>query len=121
MRLGYIHFAFLSQGSALAAEASECAADQDAFWEYHDLLFQIQSGGFDRESLIQLASVLNLDTQAFTTCFDSGKYEDLVASQTSFARSIGVQSTPTFLINGEWLIGAQPFESFQQVIEKGLK
>jgi len=48
---------------------------------------------------------------------DSGKYADQVQAETKAAQQIGVQSTPSFLINGQPVIGAQPFEAFQQVID----
>jgi len=121
VRLGYWHFAFLGPESQWAAEASECAGDQDAFWEYHDYLFEHQNGenkgAFSKENLKQFAADLGLDTAAFNECLDSGKYTDFVQSLTQMARQIGVQSTPTFVINGVPVLGAQPFEAFQQVIE----
>ena len=63
------------------------------------------------------AAELGLDTEAFNQCMDSGKYTELVQTQTNTGRQIGVQSTPTFAINGQPVIGAQPFENFQQIIE----
>ena len=121
MRIGYWHFAFLGEESLWAGEASECAADQDAFWEYHDLLFENQAGenrgAFNKDSLKQLAVDLGLDEAAFNECLDSGKNLSRVQSETTFARSIGVQSTPSFLINGKPFTGAQPFQAFQQIIE----
>jgi len=119
-----MHFAFLGPESQSAAEASECAADQDAFWEYHDLLFDSQSGenrgAFNTENLKAFAEQLNLDTGQFNECLDSGKYTTLVQNETTAARQLGVQSTPAFVINGQAVIGAQPFEVFQQVIEQEL-
>ncbi len=120
VRFGYQSIAILSEESVHAAEAGECAADQEAFWPYHDLLFaQLAqgSGNFSRENLKQFAAELDLDTATFNECLDSGKYTDLIRDQTMDARSIGIQSTPTFLINGRPFIGAQPFDAFQQVIE----
>jgi len=124
VRFGYLHFAFLGQESLWAAEASECAADQDAFWEYHDKLFDSQNGenrgAFSKENLKQFAADLGLDTKAFNQCLEGGKYTQYVQSQVNIGRQIGVQSTPTFLINGQAVIGAQPFEAFQQAIENSL-
>ncbi len=120
VRFGYQSIAILSEESIHAAEAGECAADQEDFWPYHDLLFaQLAqgNGNFSRENLKQFAANLDLDTATFNECLDSGKYTDLIRNQTMDARSIGIQSTPTFIINGRPLIGAQPFEAFQQVIE----
>jgi len=119
--LGYLHMAFLGPESQWAAEASECAADQDAFWDYHDLLYNRQAGenrgAFDKDNLKQFAAELGLDTQAFNECMDSGKYASLVQTETAMAQSLGVRGTPAFLVNGQPLVGAQPFEVFEQIIE----
>jgi protein-disulfide isomerase len=124
VRFGYWNFAFLGQESFWAAEASECAADQNAFWEYHDKLFASQSGenqgAFSKDNLKQFAADLNLDTEVFNQCLDSGKYTSLVQQDTQTAQSLGVSSTPTFLLNGQPIVGAQPFTVFQQGIESAL-
>lgn len=124
LRFGYIHFTFLGQESQWAAEASECANDQNAFWPYHDYLFAHQSGenlgAFNKDNLKKFAVALNLNTEQFDQCLDSGKYTDLVKSQTSMAHNLGVSSTPTMVINGKVLLGAQPFATFQQVIDGDL-
>lgn len=119
-----MHFAFLGPESQSAAEAAECAADQDAFWEYHDLLFESQSGenrgAFSNDNLKAFAEQLDLETGQFNECLDSGKFATLVQNETTAARQLGVQSTPAFVINGQAVIGAQPFDVFQQVIEQEL-
>lgn len=124
MRLGYWHVAFLGEESQWAAEASECAADQDKFWEYHDKLFASQNGenqgAFNKDNLKQFAADIDLDTAAFNECLDSGKYTQAVQEQTGVANQLGVRSTPAFIINGVPVLGAQPFEAFQQVIEEAL-
>lgn len=116
-----MHFAFLGPESLWAGEASECAAEQDAFWAYHDRLFEAQSGenrgAFSKENLKQIAAELGLEQEAFDECLDSGKYASVVQAETQQARSLGVQSTPSFLINGRPLIGAQSFEVFESYIE----
>lgn len=119
-----MHFSFLGPESGWAAEASECAAEQDAFWEYHDLLFEKQAGenqgAFNQENLKGFAEELALDTASFNECLDSGRYTELVSNQTQTAQAVGVRSTPAFLINGTPLVGAQPFENFQSIIEQKL-
>jgi len=116
--------AFLGEESQWAAEASECAADQEAFWEYHDKLFASQNGenqgAFNKDNLKQFAADLKLDTAAFNECLDSGKYTQAIQEQTGTANQLGVRSTPAFIINGFPVLGAQPFETFQQVIEDEL-
>lgn len=122
VRLGYFHFVFLGEESQTAAEASECAGDQGKFWEFHDLLFQRQNGenkgAFSVENIKKFAQELSLDTAAFDECLDSGKYTEIVTKQGQIARQLGVQSTPSFLLNGTPMVGAQPFEAFQQIIEQ---
>ena len=119
--MGYFNFAFLGDESQWAAEAAECAGDQDAYWEYHDYLFSHQNGenqgAFSKDNLKKFAVELKLDTQAFNECMDSGKYTQLITDQTNFARQLGVQSTPSFLVNGQGVVGAQPFDSFKQLID----
>jgi protein-disulfide isomerase len=121
VRFGYFNFAFLGDESIWAAEAAECAGDQDAFWEYHDYLFSHQNGenqgAFSKDNLKSFASDLNLDTEAFNTCMDSRKYTQFVTEQTNIARQLGVQSTPTFAVNGQPVVGAQSFDTFKQTID----
>lgn len=119
-----MHFAFLGDESTWAAEASECAADQDKFWEYHDLLFTSQSGenqgAFNKDNLKKFAADLGLDTAAFNECLDTGKYTALVQEESQFISNLGVQSTPSFIVNGQPLVGALPFASFKEIIDKDL-
>jgi protein-disulfide isomerase len=119
VRYGYQHMAFLSPESKGAAEASECAAEQGRFWEYHDKLFASQgsAGGFSKDKLKTYAAELKLDPARFNSCIDSGKYSSTVENETASAQAFGITSTPAFLINGQPLVGAQPFEKFQQIIE----
>lgn len=65
-----------------------------------------------------LAGELGLDTGVFKECMDSGKYTDLIASDTQIAQQIGVRSTPSFIVNGTPLVGAQPFEEFERLIQQ---
>lgn len=125
VRFGYWNFAFLGEESQWAAEAAECAADQNKFWEYHDKLFTSQNGenqgAFAKENLKKFAAEIGLDSGQFNQCLDSGKHTELVQADTALAQQIGVQSTPSFLVNGSPLVGAVPFEQFQNLIEPALK
>ncbi len=125
VRFAYFNFAFLGPESNWAAEAAECASDQNKFWEYHDKLYASQAGenqgAFNKDNLKKFAEELALDTSTFDQCLDSGKYTQLVQDESSLASSIGVRSTPTFLINGQAVVGAQPYEIFQQTIDSLLK
>lgn len=121
VRFGYRHFAFLSPESTWAAEASECAGDQNKFWEYHDWLFARSGdklpGGFSKENLKKFAVELKLDSPKFNGCLDAGQHAATIESDRRFLESLGIQSTPTFLINRQVVPGALPFEEFKKVIE----
>lgn len=125
MKIYWRDFAFLGPESELAAEAARCANDQDQFWQYHDLLFLSQGeenqGEFNKNSLGELADGLGLDREQFDQCLDSNKYRDAVREDTRVGRDLGIQGTPTVFINGERIVGAQPYEVFEVVINKILK
>jgi protein-disulfide isomerase len=98
-----------------AAVASLCANDQDAYWDYHDKLF---TGELLGEAVyVQYATDLGLDVEEFTACLSSGKHDQFIQDDMGFSLGLGVQSTPTFFINGLALVGAQPLSSFQQLID----
>ncbi len=71
-------------------------------------------------NLKKLAGQLGLKQADFDACLNSGKYKELVTTQTSTFQQIGVSSTPSFVVNGQPLVGAQPFEKFQQLVEAEL-
>lgn len=102
-----------------AAQAANCANEQGLFWEYHDKLFSMELG-LSTETYEEYADQLGLDTQSFQECIESDRYQEEVQADFDFAANLGVRSTPTFFINGIALVGAQPFEVFQEVIEKEL-
>lgn len=103
----------------LAAEAADCANEQGAFWDYHDLLFNNQQD-LSRTALGSYATQLRLDINTFNQCLDTGRYQQEITSDMQAAASYGVQGTPTFFINGRPIVGAQPFEVFAAVIDEEL-
>ncbi len=98
-----------------AAEAAQCAHEQGKFWEYHDLLFKNQRS-LDVNSLKKYAADLGLDVDKFSECLDSGKYADEIAKDAQDAASLGISGTPGFVINGQVLVGAQPYREFERII-----
>lgn len=132
----YRHYAFLGPESLRAAEAVECALEQGFFWEYHDILFQKQPsdgrenvGTYSDDNLkhyademaevwIELAPERKFDIIEFEMCLDSGRNRAEVELQTAEATSLGVKSTPSFLVNGRPVIGAQPIDTFRQLISE---
>jgi protein-disulfide isomerase len=99
-----------------AALAGQCALAQEAFWAYHDLLF---SGRLPlgREAYVEYADELGLDVADFTACYDEQRFSDQVQADFNSASQLGIGSTPTFLINGIAVVGAQPFSVFAQIID----
>ena len=102
-----------------AHEAARCAAEQEKFWQYHDLLFE-RSPLLTPAELKRYARELNLDGDAFDRCFDSGKYQSVVAADVEEGQRLGISGTPAFFINGRLLVGAQPAAVFQQMIDSEL-
>jgi len=102
-----------------AAEAAECAGEQDKYWEMHDKLFEDGvKGGVD--SYKEFAKGLGLDTTEFDSCLDSGEMADEVAKDMRDGSSNGIKGTPGFLINGKLVSGAQPYAVFKQAIDEAL-
>ncbi len=99
-----------------AALAAQCALEQNAFWEYHDLLFSGRLG-LGRDSYLAYAGDLGLDVNEFTACLDEERYAEAVQADYNFAVELGISSTPTFIINGIALVGAQPYSVFAQIID----
>lgn len=102
-----------------AAEASLCAGDQNAYWKFHEKLFENASNLGD-DLYASIAADLRLNTTAFEKCMNDHKYLSAVEEDMQFAIDLGVQSTPTFFINGLAVVGAQPLSVFQQVIDDEL-
>lgn len=98
-----------------AAEAAQCAHEQGKFWEYHDLLFANQQA-LETSDLKRYAQQLGLDMDQFNTCVDTRKYQASVEADVQAGLRQNVTGTPTFFINGQALVGAQPLEAFQAVI-----
>ncbi|MEM7799540.1 MAG: thioredoxin domain-containing protein, partial [Chloroflexota bacterium] len=107
--------------AAAAANAARCAGEQDpvAYWEMHDLLFE-EVGAWsinDPSSVfVELAVTLALDVEAFELCVDEFRYEEAINADLLAGQSQGITGTPTFLINGQPFVGAQPLAAFQNAI-----
>jgi len=102
-----------------AAEAAECAGEQEKYWEMHDAIFERGvSGGVT--SFKSYASDIGLNTQKFNECLDSGEMAAEVKKDMADGAALGIGGTPGFIINGQLVSGAQPFENFRQIIEAEL-
>jgi len=124
VRFAYRHFPLsFHQNAQKAAEASECAADQGKFWEFHDIMFERGSGdgtGLAVADLKAYAAELKLNTADFNTCLDSDAKAALVQADFAAGSAAGVSGTPAFFVNGKAIVGAQPFSAFQAMIDAEL-
>lgn len=114
------HFPVITNQSPKAAEASQCAAEQDEFWAYHDTLYeQAGSGQLQIESLKMFAGLLGLNQVQFDQCLDSGQYRSLVAQHQQAAVNAGARGTPSFYVNGKAVI-SPGYQTLAGVIEQQL-
>ncbi len=102
-----------------AAQAAECAGDQGKFFVYHDVLFK-NNRQLDDRSLVGYAAQVGLNTQVFEDCLQSGVKSAIVDDDVQAGISRGLQGTPSFMVNGALIVGAQPVEVFQRYIDREL-
>jgi protein-disulfide isomerase len=124
MRLVYRHFP-LSQhlNAELAARASEAAARQGKFWDMHRLLFEnqnvwnIYSDAAARAEFARYASQIGLDMALYNADIDSQMVIDRIKGDQNGGVKIGINSTPTFFINGKVISNPQSYEEFKALID----
>jgi len=103
-----------------AALAAEAAREQGKFWEMHDKLFENQRA-LDPQSLERYGKELGLDLARFRAAQQDPKLRARVEEDQALAARLGISGTPTFLVNGERVVGAQPFDKFKEVIDAQLQ
>lgn len=114
-------------GALPAAKASECAAELGKFWELHDKIFQEQDKlgqgtiQFTVADIKSWAAQIGLKAGNFNQCLDSAKYDDRVSDDLKSGVAAGVSGTPTVFINGQRIVGAQPYANFKAAIDGLLK
>jgi len=109
----------MHQYAEKAAEAARCAADQGKFWEYQDVLYAAD-GELTSNRLRDYAVKLGLDADRFGQCLESGKYRKEVERDLLEGKRVGVDATPTFMINGRLIKGFLPLDRFKMMIEEEL-
>lgn len=122
LRIEYRDLPILGDESNTAALAARAAARQDAFWVYHDRLFAeerpVNGGVLSREFVVGLAEELGLDVEAFAADIDDADVAAGVRADLEEGRQLGITATPAFLINGRPLLGGQPTEVFERIVEQ---
>jgi len=122
----YKDFPLNGPSSMMASEASYCAQEQGKFWEYHDIIYENwegeNTGWVTRDALGRFAENVELDMNEFNSCMNDSKYQQKVLKNEEFARKINIDATPSFIIfddsDAYRIIGAQPFEKFEQVLNE---
>jgi protein-disulfide isomerase len=110
-----------------AARASHCGEEQGRYWETHEALFS-QRGQLGRGNLLTVAKGLGLNVQRFAVCLDNRANDERIQRDMSQGRTIGISGTPTFILGrpsgrtvvGRVVIGAQPYEVFDDLIRNML-
>jgi protein-disulfide isomerase len=116
VELAWRHYPLSIHSQArLAAEAAQCAHDQNAFWQYHDALFADQSR-LQKEDLIRTAGRVGLDADLFGTCLSSRAHARDVADDAEAGDRAGVNGTPTLFVNGVAFVGSLPYETYERAI-----
>ena len=125
----YTPFSFIDDNgpgteSKDAAAAALCAMDQGKFWQYHDMLYANQtgenSGDFTAARLAAFAQSLGLNTSQFNTCFDSGKYKSQVLQDKAEGNALGVNSTPSFAIDGKLVVIQQSYNELNAALDAAI-
>lgn len=122
LRIEWRDLPIFGEQSTLAARAGRAAADQDRFWEFNKVLYAAAPdrghAEFDLPKLRQLAEQAGVaDLDRFADQVRSEQHDEAIQADLSEALSLGASSTPTFIVNGTPVLGAQPVEVFNQVID----
>jgi protein-disulfide isomerase len=125
VRLAYVNFPLPMHHNAFAAsEAAMCAAAQDKFWQMHDALFATQKRWealpAPQPAFDSLAAAQGVDLEAFRKCESEHMTKPMIEADIDRASKAGVESTPTFLIGGMMVTGAQPVANFRRAIDSAL-
>ncbi|MFZ3070534.1 MAG: thioredoxin domain-containing protein [Anaerolineaceae bacterium] len=116
----FYNYPFLADDSTDAAEAAYCAADQNAFWQYKSLLFSNSSdqNAYSETNLISYAKLLGLDIDKFTSCLQTDQHLEAIAADKEYAKSLGVDSTPQFSVNGTLVFSSELDQTVEAELAK---
>ncbi len=125
LRIEWRDFPYLGEASTTLAVGGQAAAEQQAFWDYHEAVYaaqdELKNAGSDvAETMADLAADAGLDRDRFTADLRDEELAAAVEEDFAQGRELGVTGTPAFLVNGEPIIGAQPLERFTSSIDDAL-
>ena len=101
-----------------AAEATHCAEAQGKYWEFHDLLGKNKQLALP--ALKEAARTLKLNTEAFDKCLDSGEKAPIIAAHSKEAQALGVEGTPSFVVNGRFINGTPDYDQLRAILQEEL-
>jgi protein-disulfide isomerase len=123
VQLVYRHLVQIGEGSQLAAEASECAADQNRFWEMRQALYAQQGdlfGGSARANIDRIAESVGVSLESFGSCMEQRTHQAAVEADFQAATAAGVRLRPVFEIGEKRFPGAQPYGQFERELNLAL-
>jgi protein-disulfide isomerase len=120
VRIAFMQHPLPMHGQAMiAAEAAMAASAQGKFKPMHDKLGE-NSRLLSREKILEIAKEIGLDMEKFTKDLDTRAYKAEIDRQTAEVMKTGATGTPATFINGKFLGGAQPYESFKKLVDEEL-
>ena len=115
VKLAYMHFNRNSHDES-TAQTAECAGEQGKFWQMYDELFANGSAAPDKQ-----AANVGLNRKQFETCMKSKKYDAKIVGDTQRGIKLGINGTPSFLINGKLFVGYKPLQEFERIVQVEMK
>jgi protein-disulfide isomerase len=113
------------QWAMLAAQAAQCALDQDRFWPYHDILYDRQEiwakDSDPARRFKDYAVELGLRGEEFNACLESGRKRSVVTEDQDRGDALQVNSTPTLFINQQRIIGGNSYFELKEAVENELR
>lgn len=110
-------FPILGERSWQSALASRCANEQNKFWEYRELLYKNQND-FSDENLIEMAKLLNLNSEKFKACLKGKKFLTEIQKDYQLAVENNFRGTPTFIVNDKIIVGYREFKFFENLFNQ---
>lgn len=123
-------FTIIGPDSINAAHATHCANDQDSFWQYHDTLYNHwtgeNNGWASSDNLLKFAEIIDLDIDEFTSCMTESRHVEIIGQNNEDARTLELTGTPAFFTHSQdgnivKFTGAQPYQSFANIIDSELE
>lgn len=124
VKLVFRDYPIHGEAAAAIAMVAECAADQGSFWDMNLMLFERSEEWSESEDILgtfqSYAEEIGIDADELVNCLELGTPFERILEDYNLGIQDGVTGTPTFLINGTRIVGAQPLEEFQRIIEEEL-